>query len=66
MRSDNMEEKKIEIGSRVIMKKGHPCGTNEWEVTRVGADIKLRCVNCNRVIMLPRVDFNKKLKRVIE
>ncbi len=61
-----MEEKKIEIGSRVIMKKGHPCGTNEWEVTRVGADIKLRCVNCNRVIMLPRVDFNKKLKRVIE
>ena len=53
------------IGSIVIMKKQHPCGSNEWEITRVGTDIKIKCLNCGRMIMLPRVDFNKKLKKVI-
>lgn len=49
----------------VIMKKQHPCGTNEWQIIRIGADIKIKCLNCNRTIMLPRVEFNKKLKKVI-
>ena len=53
------------LGSRVIMKKGHPCGTNEFEVVRVGADIKIKCVNCGRVVMMPRIEFNKKIKKVI-
>ena len=53
------------LGSIVIMKKQHPCGTNKWEITRVGADIKLRCIECNRSIMLPRMEFNKKLKKVV-
>ena len=48
------------------MKKVHPCGCSEFEIIRLGADIKIRCINCNRVIMLPRVDFNKKIKKVIE
>jgi len=47
------------------MKKPHPCGFNEWEIVRLGADIKLKCTNCNRVIMISRIDFNKKLKKVI-
>lgn len=59
-------EKEYKIGSHVIMKKDHPCGTNEWEITRVGADIKIKCINCGRSIMLPRIEFNKKLKRVIK
>lgn len=46
------------------MKKEHPCGTNLWEITRVGVDIKIRCVNCNRCIMMDRMEFNKKLKKV--
>ena len=54
------------LGSIVIMKKPHPCGTNKWQITRVGADIKIKCIECNREIMLPRIDFNKKLKKVIE
>ena len=54
------------LGSKVIMKKPHPCGTNEWEIIRVGADIKIKCLNCGRCIMLPRIEFNKKLKKVIE
>lgn len=53
------------LGSIVIMKKQHPCGSNEWEITRVGTDIKIKCLNCGRMIMLPRVEFNKKLKKVI-
>lgn len=61
-----MEEKKIELGTKVVMKKGHPCGANEWEVVRLGADLKIKCVNCNRLIMMPRVEFNKKVKKIIE
>lgn len=57
---------KYELGSIVIMKKEHPCGTNKWEIIRVGADIKIKCLNCGRVIMLPRVEFDKKLKKVVE
>lgn len=50
----------------VIMKKVHPCGSDSFEIIRLGADIKIKCVNCGRVIMLPRVEFNKKIKKVIE
>ena len=53
------------VGSIVIMKKQHPCGTNKWEITRVGTDIKIKCLECERSIMLPRVEFNKKVKKVI-
>ena len=53
------------IGSIVIMKKQHPCGFNEWTIIRVGADIKIKCNNCGRSIMLSRIDFNKKLKKVV-
>ncbi len=53
------------LGSIVIMKKQHPCGTNKWQIIRTGADIKIKCLNCNRTIMLPRVEFNKKVKKVI-
>ena len=48
------------------MKKAHPCGENKWIITRVGADIKLKCVKCGRSIMMSRIDFDKKLKKVDE
>ena len=54
------------LGDKVIMKKKHPCGTNEWEIIRMGADIKIKCLNCSRSIMIPRIEFNKKLKKVIK
>ena len=61
-----MEEfMEYKLGSIVTMKKVHPCGSNEFEVVRVGADIKIKCVNCGRVVMLPRIEFNKKIKKVI-
>lgn len=54
------------LGSKVMMKKEHPCKTNLFEVVRVGVDIKIKCINCGRTIMLPRVEFNKKIKKVVE
>ena len=54
------------IGSIVEMKKAHPCGCKEFEITRVGVDIKIKCTNCGRTIMLPRVEFNKKIKKVLK
>lgn len=57
---------KYGIGNIVIMKKAHPCGTNLWEIVRLGVDIKLKCVNCGRTIMMDRLEFEKKLKKVVE
>lgn len=54
------------VGTKVIMKKQHPCGTNLWIIERVGVDIKIKCENCGRSIMLPRIEFNKKLKKIVE
>ena len=53
------------IGDIVRTKKQHPCGTNEWEITRVGADIKIKCIKCGRSVMIPRIEFNKKLKKIL-
>ena len=50
----------------VVMKKEHPCGFNEFEIIRLGADIKIKCIKCGHVIMLSRIDFNKKIKKVIK
>ncbi len=48
------------------MKKSHPCGTNLFEITRVGVDIKIKCIKCGRCIMMDKVEFDKKLKKVEE
>ncbi len=57
---------KYELGSIVIMKKVHPCGENLWKVIRLGVDIKLECVKCGRTIMMDRIEFERKLKKVVE
>lgn len=51
-------------GDTVEMKKPHACGGNEWLITRTGADIKLKCLRCERLIMMDRLDFLKRAKRV--
>ena len=53
------------LGDIVEMKKPHACQTNKWEITRMGVDIKIKCVNCNREIMMDRLEFDKKLKKII-
>lgn len=54
------------LNDDVIMKKNHACGTNLWVITRTGADIKIKCKNCGREIMMDRLEFQKKLKKVIK
>lgn len=53
------------VGDIVQMKKSHPCGANDWEVLRVGADFKLRCNECKHIIMIPREKFEKSVKRIL-
>ena len=55
----------IEVGDRVQLRKAHPCGSLEWVVYRVGADIGLRCTGCGRRVMLTRSEFNRRLKQII-
>lgn len=61
-----MNQTNYEINDKVIMKKPHPCGTNEWEIIRMGADIRIKCINCERSILMPRQEFDRKLKKVIK
>jgi len=58
-------DKTFKLNDIVIMKKPHACGTNEWLIIRMGVDIKIKCVNCGREVMLDRLEFTKKLKKVI-
>ncbi len=53
------------LGDIVTLKKVHPCGCSDFEIIRLGADIKIKCVKCSRVIMIPRILLNKKIKKVV-
>lgn len=65
-------ESMYELGSLVEMKKPHACTikttgkkANCWEVVRIGADIKIKCTNCDHVVMMSRHDFERKIKKVL-
>ena len=58
-------EEEIRLGDVVQMKKQHPCGSREWTITRTGADIKLRCEGCGRVVMLDRLVFMKRVRKIV-
>lgn len=58
--------KEYQIGTKVQMKKKHPCGGEIWQVIRVGADIKIKCMTCGRTLFIPRIEFNKKIKKIIQ
>lgn len=51
-------------GDLVTLKKGHPCGENQWEILRTGADIKLKCTGCDRQIWMSRMEFNKRIRKI--
>ena len=55
----------IKIGDVVELKKQHACGCKEFEITRVGMDIKIKCTKCLRSIMLDRETVEKKIKKII-
>lgn len=54
----------MKLGDILTLKKAHPCGMNEWEIIRVGMDIRLRCMGCDRQVLLPRKQVEKSIKKV--
>lgn len=59
-------DKQYGLGDIVQMRKQHPCKKSlEWEITRMGADIKIKCQGCGASIMFDRSEFERKLKKVI-
>ncbi|MCL2421984.1 MAG: DUF951 domain-containing protein [Defluviitaleaceae bacterium] len=63
MRTDKAD---YQIGDIVYMKKSHPCGCHEWEILRVGMDFRIRCMKCAHLVMLPRLKFEKNVKRMVK
>jgi len=55
----------FKLNDIVEMKKPHACQSNRWQIVRDGADIKIKCLNCNREVMMDRLEFDKKLKKVL-
>lgn len=59
-----MEE--IRLGDLIQTRKGHPCGSDQWTVIRIGADIKIKCCGCGRIVMMERAEFVKRRKKTIQ
>ena len=55
---------KYKVNDTVTLKKGHPCGENKWEILRTGADIKLKCLGCDKIVWLTRLEFNKRIRKI--
>lgn len=56
----------IRLGDVVQMRKPHPCGSDQWTVIRTGADIKIRCLGCSRIVMMDRETFVRRKRRLVE
>ena len=55
----------LKLHQLVELKKAHPCGSRNWEVLRVGMDVKLRCQGCDHEVMAPRRKIEKSIKRIL-
>ena len=55
----------VQPGDVVTLRKPHPCGGYDWRVVRIGADIGLRCLVCDHKVMLPRHEFERRLKKLV-
>ena len=55
----------MKLGDVIETKKPHPCGGKTWEIVRTGADYKIRCRTCGRVVMLTPDDLKKRVRRVL-
>ncbi len=63
-----IENNEYGLGDIVEMRKPHPCSSRskQFEIVRLGADIKIKCCGCGNVIMMPRNEFNNKAKKIIK
>ena len=55
----------LRLHDRVELKKPHPCGSIQWEILRVGMDIKLKCCGCGHELMLPRSRAEKSIRKIM-
>ncbi|MEO7000952.1 MAG: DUF951 domain-containing protein [Ktedonobacterales bacterium] len=55
----------LALGDRVRLRKPHPCGSYDWRVVRLGADIGLKCEGCGRRVLLPRSEVEKRIKQML-
>lgn len=55
----------FEIGQVVQLKKTHPCGSDRWRILRVGMDFRIKCLQCGRSVLLPRRQFERRVKNII-
>jgi hypothetical protein len=55
----------LHMDMMVRLRKPHPCGSFEWKIIRMGADIGLECSVCKRRILLPRRELSRRLKKVV-
>ncbi|MBS4761872.1 DUF951 domain-containing protein [Carnobacteriaceae bacterium zg-ZUI252] len=60
-----MQQKVFGLGDVVEMKKPHACQTNRWSIIRMGMDIRIKCEKCGQMVLMPRVEFTKKMKKVL-
>ena len=60
-----LKDVNFQVGDVVRMKKAHPCGSSEWEITRTGMDFGMKCCGCGHFVMLPRTKFVKAAKAVV-
>ncbi|MCM1120146.1 MAG: DUF951 domain-containing protein [bacterium] len=56
----------INVGDVLRLKKQHPCGGREWEVLRVGADFRLKCLGCGHQIMIARRLLEKNIREIVQ
>ncbi|PZN09359.1 DUF951 domain-containing protein [Thermaerobacter sp. FW80] len=57
--------KKFYLGDIVRMRKTHPCGSDRWEVLRVGMDFRIRCLGCGHLVLMPRRKFERAVRQVL-
>ena len=62
-RNEEMADR-FDVGDVIRMKKPHPCGSQEWEILRVGADFRLKCMGCGHQIMVPRELVEKNTRQI--
>jgi len=55
----------IKLGDVVRLKKKHPCGSYEWQVVRLGADIGIKCLQCQRRVLLERRVLERRIKTFV-
>lgn len=60
-----MKQLALALNDRVRLRKPHPCGSTDWRIVRLGADIGLKCEGCGRRVLLPRSEVERRIKQIL-